>query len=849
MSIKGEKVAEITLYEDDISFEDESNANSDLVVESSKDYLAARKAIRSAASQQTENPIKVHVRSQRCWNWFRDLRDIGSPSIVSDRDGLRHRLEEKWERPIPSDLTPQEIHRLDLLDISGPLSHQATREYILERKLDEAWLQDPSVGHIAELASNIISSSSAFSNYNPKSSSSINEDTWIGRQAKRIIHKWQREAGSRIHVFYELFASHPQGACEMVAASLFALHLNRGDNRQVENRHGSRVWKDFAEGASSGQHDPNEWLEIARLLFEAENLQVRRTLKEQGRGVLHDHLLAYWNTHLRSLDSNTGKEITVGHLLDELPGKSLAELEALSRYVDESSEVFALSDTLREKLEKKFAAIEGGAEQVRSFAEQSLIPPPPPDPNEEWMQATSLAPWKDWLKQHYFPYKQAVDRNREAISENATKDLERQAVMFSDWVTDKYKSISHKGESVTSEILGAVLKRLKSVDKLVWIIWDNLPIKDLSKIEKSARSEGFYKSEEEKWIISVLPSITEFAMPATLSGKLDNNISEKRSVKREEIINDSIPDSIEISYSKSIKDIEENIQKEKDLHVFHYQEYDRILHKRKHELEDRREKELGRNRRRVFERLSDFMSEISAEAGVSLVVSSDHGSTLLPQHSEQIPLPKEVQGDHCVANRAIEMPETEFEVDALFDSAVSTVLDPDDFALDRPYVIARGFRSFKRIRSDDGYIHGGALPEEVLTPLVVFEAEPSEYMSLEVREMDSNLRRGEIQNVQLKITNRNDASLSPVFVRLEKAGEIVENKKIDEISGNTSEMIDTRVRIKKNDNIKDGHIEMEVKLSAHYLGRVENQRVPVSVSASERAVDSRSGQGLDDFFD
>jgi len=335
-------------------------------------------------------------------------------------------------------------------------------------------------------------------------------------------------------------------------------------------------------------------------------------------------------------------------------------------------------------------------------------------------------------------------------------------------------------------------------------------------------------------------------MPALLSGSpdLDNEV---KNFNRAEILNRFTPKEVKTSYSKSLKDFKVETE-EKDVYVLHYKDYDRKLHKRDYELEERRSVELKRSRQRIFEHLKSFVTDLPSDTSASVVISSDHGSTLLPEHSDWVQLPNGVDPD-ILSSRAVALTDTEVDPTDLFDSEITTVFSPEKTVLNEYCAMARGFKSFDQLRSDDGYRHGGALPEEVLTPLLVLDPSRPEYTRLNINVTESDLRRGEKRPLNIKLSNHNNEEVAPTHVRLKKSGRNVGSKVINKIEGNTSKEIEFNVRVDKHDDISEGIIEIEVRLNTQHLGQAESQTESINAPASERAVDSQTGEDLDSFFD
>jgi hypothetical protein len=99
------------------------------------------------------------------------------------------------------------------------------------------------------------------------------------------------------------------------------------------------------------------------------------------------------------------------------------------------------------------------------------------------------------------------------------------------------------------------------------------------------------------------------------------------------------------------------------------------------------------------------------------------------------------------------------------------------------------------------------------------------------------------------LSNGNDTEIGPIHLEIAIAGRLVESCRIDKVPIQSGVAITPSVRLESHDEIRDGSVEVKVDLAAEYLGRAEHQEIGLSVPASERAVDSQTGQNLDSFFE
>jgi len=460
------------------------------LIESPKDYLEARRKIRKKSSSEG-GVVKVYIEDKRYWRWFRDLREIGGPEVAIYRDNARRELEDKWNSIVPDGLSSREIREMGLLDIGPPPAGKDVSNYILQSVLETHWLQGPSLLHAIRLTAHV--ASTRLSSDNSDDDLYVSLD-WLRRKQKEKASQWLKTCKKKLKPFYRLFTDHPEDASRLVCTSLFALSTNRAESTGSDEKYGSVVWNEYSSALSSSPHDLNDWLEIARLMS-SEEPELCRKLEDTGRDLLHSQLLTYWNTTLNN-QKNENKDLQ--SILYLLPGNSLEELEALEKRVADSNQTFTASRAQKEALKERYGAFENGFRRVRSFLQRYTIPTLPPDPEKEWMTQSELEPWKEWLENYYIPFKKSIGKFEGKIERRTVKELESKAKSFTDWFTDRYEDILHKGGDLITDILKCVTEIAEKKKTVIWIIWDNLPASHFEKVAQSAGKSGFHTSKSKE---------------------------------------------------------------------------------------------------------------------------------------------------------------------------------------------------------------------------------------------------------------------------------------------------------------------------------------------------------------
>jgi hypothetical protein len=535
-------------------------------------------------------------------------------------------------------------------------------------------------------------------------------------------------------------------------------------------------------------------------------------------------------------------------LLQVLPGHTKWELEALSKYLEESSSTPVLTSEEDRLLDNKFGAKPGGRKLLKKLRSNAVLPCFPTRPEAEWQETPRFEMWHDWLVDEYLPFKAALDQQGSPVGRDILDEVESRATDFSDWMVSQYSNLMHEGDDMITSISGRVTELIESGQRVIWLVWDNFPAYHASKLAEEATGYDLHLRRSPEWKLAMLPSLTRTSLPALLSGVCNDEVEAKNEKEYRRIVQDSFRGK-NVDYENSLRNLNSFLCKDLDLYVLHYRAYDELLHKADHNLEDQRARMLKEKRGTVLRRFSEAMKKMPADRKVSLIVSSDHGSTRLPSSARKIPVPRELEDYESLGSRVLRLEDYDDKTPSYFDPDVSTILDPENFSLKTPFVIARGFSTWSMPRKGSGYVHGGSLPEEAVTPLLTFKTERVEYVPLTLRVKQGELVRGESRRVELQLSNGNDTEIGPIHLEIAIAGRLVESCRIDKVPIQSGVAITPSVRLESHDEIRDGSVEVKVDLAAEYLGRAEHQEIGLSVPASERAVDSQTGQNLDSFFE
>lgn len=807
-----------------------------LCVRDADSYLRARVQIADHIRNPdpTASPLQIYVQGERYRTWFADLKGVGKPWVTVREESIRRRVEEAWKATLPTTLSTEELLSLDVETLPPP--QRGVSEHILEYKLGKAWAYDEAgPAHAAQLLCDDLAR---------RRDIRLDEDdrSWLSAQRRKKVEGWKTAASKTWRPFYQSYSADAQSTLHAVCTALYLTSLT------VAERYDQHILREYLYDHPLPTLDEEALVHLAAEIRRAGDHEQLEMLVEAGRRDAAVHLLRFWKTKLNGLERGPA---FIEHALELLPGHSAEEILALEQLLEEagSGHREPLTQVQYDALRERFGALSGTSDVLDRIAIH-VLPDPPSDPDPAWIESQTLDVWLPWLLREYLPYRTAIDRLYSSVSTEQLKKLEAQATRFSDWFCRQYPRMLHEGRDLVTTVGREVAARLYRGERVVWLVWDNLPAHQTANLLKSLRTQDFHPAQETTWKLALLPSVTKISFSASLSGLRPAECEAISSDKYSSLVAQQFP-RYQTVYRNSLRKLASVLREPKDLYVFHYRQHDKVLHTPNSQLEDTRENVLNMHTQRVTEQLVEAFSQMPADRPISLIISTDHGSTRLPEQvARSIPMPPDAELIEEHSSRAVVIQPGFNEAGvAAYDPDVCTYLDPATFGLAAPVLLARGFCTWSKPRRGSGFVHGGALPEEVLVPLLLLQREQRSFEPLTVDVAKGELRRGELGEIALRITNKNEYPVEPVDLYLSYEGRRLHTPSLRRLPANTSADVVIRIRIEPQDTIRNGQIEVKGTIAAHVLGRVEQAAVQISVPATERAVRSRVNEDLDDFFD
>lgn len=776
----------------------------DFWVADAASYLGARRAIAKMLADPASPTLRIAIVGARMQAWFRDLR----PLATLREPGLRARLARSWGRALPLGLSAGEIRTLGLEEINTETlgaPAESIGAAILAHALGPVWAKPtPSPSHLAALV--------------------LAEPTeattpWLHGHLSDQLDVWERD-GSVLTPAYRALRAAPHAFRDAVLIRAAALALSRPSTDEL-----------FATHAPSREIDAEA---VRRAVQAVRGSALRNEALAQGRERLHPVLLRWWRGALN--DAAGSLAAVAAHL----PGDSAAEAEALADLAEgESGSVTRRhlhADDFSE-LYRKYGGFERNSEPLARLA-RFVLPEAPAPPDPLWAESVRLDVWKPWLND-YLPYRAAIDRLGASAEEyNA---LARGATAFSDWLTTQYDALVRDGDALVTNVHHVVRERVESGSRVLWVIWDNLPAHHAEALAEAFHGHDLTLASDIAWRVALLPSVTAVSFPALLAGRQTARTEGRDDAERSALLQATFGGHT-VHFQNTLRHVEQIEAKGADISVVHFTDYDALLHKPEHALSDTREALLARERATISERLADAVRRFPRDRPITLVVTSDHGSTRLPtQVAQEVPLPGGVEPVESYSSRAVRVP-----VGTDSSGDVCHRLDPSVTGLEGPVLLARGFRSWSAPRAGSGYVHGGALPEEVLVPVMVLETEPAPVEALRLDlVLPDPLPIGTSTPVRLTLTNPNAAVALRVRVAIlvgeaERGAAVLNSAPPD----SANEIILPFTPFPTD--VQDGSVRIRLALTATVLGQPTASTLDAILTV-QSALRSRADTDLFDF--
>jgi hypothetical protein len=408
----------------------------------------------------------------------------------------------------------------------------------------------------------------------------------------------------------------------------------------------------------------------------------------------------------------------------------------------------------------------------------TLVPPPKP---KALNSDSSIEEVLDWVENEYFPF------FRYSRKTGQCELTEIYVQQFEEWYLKHYEKIVHSDFSVLNSF-HIFKKQIEKTQKTLFLIIDGLGYWFLQEYLLSNLKINFLKG-----CFCLIPSITAVNKPSLLSGKLPSEVTSDYAKLAQELK--------ALVSNDSSETISTFAKKEFKCGIYFVNSFDDILHK-----------PYAYNilMQELQAKLMHIFDEISQLKDMCIVITADHGFTLLPNKKENLLKLENLEGE--VSHSRVVKLSRNVKIDN--QSWIKT-----DKYLPANYCIARGYKYIESFPK--GATHGGVTPEEIVVPVIVITPSLEDFIPLDIK-IQGEIWKQKLNPVRVLIENPNKNSvivedLYIEFVKLSVRA-IVLKKGTNVISAN----FDAR-------KIKASKKQTKIYYKVRYGGKVYEQEIVLDI--------------------
>jgi len=506
-------------------------------------------------------------------------------------------------------------------------------------------------------------------------------------------------------------------------------------------------------------------------------------------------------------------------IIDNTSGLIYEEFDHLNRLFRQRPDLInqQLTSQLRRKFKSILHIIKDEFEELSNF-----VPPPRPDAfNEQW----NIDQVVDWAVKKYLPYKFWLETIRDD-----DVDIYREGSKFADFVLANYTQFSYGYKNMISNFVFNFKGAITETGHPIIIILDNFNFKFLKYLKDSFAKYKFTLAENHPFL-SLLPTMTSIAKMSIISGKRETiePKTQKYEQKLQETWQPYFPNHT-ITYLSRPGDLSDYKVAGDELILVNYTQIDKELHESFEKTAIDHKKQVHFLLDSLTQLITNFVKKNRIESDCKVFFISDHGSTLLTKRMPNkldIPYFNDKNIDH--SHRYVRLKDREFQ-----NFSSDPNIEDSVFLLEKQfsgdghnYLIARAFNRFKDI-ADTFYVHGGALPEEMIVPGGYFEYQSVGTKDLILQLLSNEFRAQAKETLRLRIANPNIVIYRDIVINVSANDLPLKEITIPELTENDEMKIEEEIRIPGKDICT---------LKIHLMYTVNNQiyrqtfEFPVSIKA------------------
>lgn len=681
--------------------------------------------------------------------WFKNMASrYPQGTFFFETVNARSALEKKWEMTIPTSVSNEDIHEAGLLLLEiHPLPGASFEDTILSHFFS------PLLNAKTFPFTQVVALLNSFAQERVKTNLAVR---LLSRTLHDRLQEWKTKArSSEQRQLIESFEDNPFGL-----------------RQQLMSFRVLRSYPSIGEALLGDSY----------LLLSSLKLQLQDLTVEESK--IPDTVLQV--TYILNSFVPTDIE-SMSVLIDRVSGLLSVEFDMIEKQLLLHPEW--VSAALIEQVEEKFS---GQSRKIakRLAALRGLIRPAKPDlPDLTWNVDQMLS----WATESYLPYQNWCNSQ-----DHFDPELFQIGDHFSQWLMAKWDDLHANSKRMVFNILpnkAADLRR-PGVINLILVI-DNLGWTFSEMISGLFQERGYFLSNAEPYL-AMLPSETEISKKCLLSAATGYKAIDELSYTGM-LEKGWVPyfGTNAFRYISDIGSLSNIVTVDASTYVVNYLAIDKALHKSADEIGMPHREHIHHLLEKLVENVAAFIDKHSLQENIRIHVVSDHGSTRIPaeiQNDISLDYFKS-DGIEARSHRYVRVSNQRFtnlpdnlKLDCFF-------LPANDFINQENFLCAR--RGNRFLATDKNtYVHGGALPEEVIVPYMVFEP-----ISVATRDLTVLLKKNEfryrLETIELEIGNPNDSAVEQVQVSLLNGNVESEPAKITRLNGKTNTSLSIQARFKQ----------------------------------------------------
>jgi len=393
---------------------------------------------------------------------------------------------------------------------------------------------------------------------------------------------------------------------------------------------------------------------------------------------------------------------------------------------------------------------------------------------------SSIHDVQEWLDTDYLPF-----YNSCALL-GVVELTEPHIQQFESWLKLHYTDMLFGGEGMAYSKIVQLKKLITTGETVLMIIFDGLDyICARDELMSALQTYGFYPSNEMIPYLSFLPTQTYIAKPTLVAGKMKSQIPDEQpnATFYKKLLQDylGIPENDIRSKTDRDGSLLELIQVPANIYLYLDNYLDQeLLHKNYRQY--MRKKKYGeyiqKQASEIAQCLKDFKEMYGKELHV--IISSDHGYTVLPKTSEIIDVSLTKNGKTRTLIATEIEKQKEIEQDKIWE------LYSDLYGLNDTMIIPKGYTCFNK--RPLGATHGGCSPQEMAVPwFIINKTKPKPPIELNFA-IEGDIFRKRIEN-SLIMTIVNPNPYKVTFIQINVEGMESNSNLPKTINANTIEKI------------------------------------------------------------